>query len=910
MRSLRFALLLVVSFFLGECVQAQSEEGGVERPSLEALALPDDADIRIDGRLDEAVWREAQVATGFVQSEPEPGAQATERTEAAVLYGEDAVVVGIRAFVNDPETFTRRMGRRDQFVTTDRVAVAIDSYADGRTAFWFGLTAAGVQQDVLYYDDDREDASWDAVWNGAVARTAEGFEAEFQIPYSQLRYDAKTTVQNWNIQFERQIEANGETVYWSPRRRDREGYVSQFGGLTGVRELPQPLRVEVRPYASTRLTREPGSADDPFYNENALSPSAGLDAQLGLSSSLTLTATINPDFGQVEADPAVVNLSQFEVSFNERRPFFVEGTDIFSFDGSRFASVYKAPRFFYSRRIGREPVGGGARGAAYSDRPQETTIAVAGKLSGQVGAWSLGMLDAVTTGEFESFYRLDESGELMARGDTLIEPATNYFVGRARRSWRGGASSAGVFLSSVMRNPEADLAGRLSTRATVGGVDGEHAFANRAWTLSGQFAGSFVEGDEAFLQRLQTRPQRYYRRPDAGYLTYDPEATSLAGYRGEVALARTGGGNRWRGHLAFGATSPGFEVNDLGFQTRADILTANWRVQRLWLTPSLSSLHYSTLYAYGTQAFNYGGDHIWSAWRLGTFSQFTNLWSTAVIASFSPEVTRDRLTRGGVLALRPPDVSAVLQLNTNARKAFSANFTTQLRRELPADYAGVKPEWATVFNTRFIYRITDALEVALSPEWTRAFNTDQFVTRLSDASGGGIGGSRPVFVDLRQNAFYLGIRADWAFSPTLTLQTVIGPYVASANVERFRELREAGGYDFDVYGEDRGSVEVDEENNRYIIAPGDGYESPNGFSAFALPYTGSGTYNFNYRSLRGNAVLRWQWRPGSALFFVWQQTRDEYAPYDGFDAPGEVGEIFSAPLKNVFLFKVTYWFGL
>ena len=866
-----------------------------DRPApLAATRIDDGERVRVDGQLDEAAWARAPIASGFRQSEPEPGAPASERTEVAVLYDRAALYVGVRAYVADPSALVRRLVRRDGFSdASDRVFIEVGSPADGRTAFSFGVNLAGVQQDVLLSENRASgDVTWDAVWDSAVGRFAgpggAGYVVEVRVPFSQLRYDAGSDAP-WAFNVQRDIAATGEVTYWSPVLPDRDGYVSQFGALVGLSGLRAPRRVEVVPYAATRLTRAPGDEADPFYAANDLAPRLGLDGRVGLTAGLSLAATVNPDFGQVEADPAVVNLSQFEVQFDERRPFFSEATDVFAFGATRGRTAADRPTFFYSRRIGGPSMsvtggrplsfnalhGGGA--AVWHDVPEESAIAGAAKLSGQAGAWTLGLLDAVTTGEDARV--LTPDGE---RTTLPMAPAANYLVGRAQRRWRGGRTVAGGYLSSVVRDGgEAVFRPHLATSATVAGVDAEAATESRAWTVSGVVVGSHVRGDSDVITALQRAPQRYYQRPDAGYLTVEDGAGSLSGYRAEVALAKTGGGPNWRGSLTLGATSPGFEVNDLGFQERADLLSADWEVRYNAPSPRASFLRYLTTFAFGTRAVNYGGDRVAQSVNLGTYGFFSNRWGAQVIATYRPVYLNDRLTRGGPVVERPSDASVSTYLGTNAARRLHGSVSVAARRELAHGYENAGTEWTTTVRPRVRWRPTDALSLQFEPDWVRAKNTDLYRGRVAAEGGpqtggaGDVGGSRYLFLDYRYESLDLGVRADWAFTPDLTLQVVATPQVDALAFGAVRALARAGSYDFVAY---------------------DGPVEPYG--------------DYTRLSLRGNAVLRWEWRPGSTVYAVWQQVRDEYGEFRGLGVADDIGDVFAGDLTNVFLLKASYWFGL
>ena len=919
---LALALPLAPSAQVAPAVRTVTDVSGADSlagdrvPTLAATPLPDGVEIRVDGRVDEEAWALAEVATGFVQLEPTPGAPATERTEARVLYGRSALYVAVTCHVRDPATLVRRLGRRDDIPVSDRVVVEIGSPADGRTGYSFGVTLAGSQHDVLLFDDTREDASWDSVWESAVAplpRATDGsggYAVEVRIPYSQLRYDAASEAP-WGIEFQRDIAATGERSYWAPIRPDREGYVSQFGLLTGLRGLRPPRRVEVVPYAATRLTRADGDAADPFYDANDLAPTAGLDARVGLTSGLTLTATVNPDFGQVEADPAVVNLSQFEVFFEERRPFFVEGTDVFAFGATRGPTAADRPDLFYSRRIGGQPSSFRALYAdtavVWLDSPERTTIAAAGKLSGQVGGWTVGLLNASTTGEEARF--VDPAG---ARRALPVAPFTNFLVARARRATAGGRRTVGLFASSVVRDSRADaFAARLPGTATVGGVDGEIVTAGRRWTLSGVAVGSVVSGERSVVQALQRAPQRYYQRPGAGYVAVDTSATTLAGYRAEASLARTAG-STWRGGLTLGATSPGFETNDLGFQQRADLLSADASVEYRIPRPRAAWLNFALYQLYTSQAFNYGLNQIGATFGGQARLRYSGLWETQLIGVVRPLVSNDRLTRGGPRALRPADANLTFYTGTNRARRLAASLSVAARREFAHNHRDVGREWTVRFRPTLYVQPTDALSLAIEPVWTSSYNTDQFLGTRA-APGLSVGGTRYLFSDTRIESLAAGLRADWAFTPRVTLQFVLVPQVDAVRYSAFRELASGGTYDFVRYGTTRGTltpVAVADDGtetpapagvapDRYRVDPGDGG------ATFVLP-----NFDFTNLSLRGNAVLRWEWRPGSALFVVWQQVRDENTPFDGLGVLSDLPDAFGATAQNVFLVKASYWFGL
>jgi len=852
--------------------------------------------IRIDGRLDDPAWENAPSSEAFYQREPDPGAPVSERTEVRALIDESALYVAYRCWVEDPSTLVARLARRDDSGVSDRVWVDIGSVGDGRTAFSFSITPAGSRQDILIFDDGNEDPTWDAVWEGAAARFDGGYTAEFRIPFSQLRFPHGREADSWAIQFQRDIPANGEVSFWSPILPEGSGYVSRFGRLEGLGGLRPPRRIELVPYVAGRLTRAPGDPADPFYNENDVYPTAGADARLGLTSGLTLTATINPDFGQVEADPAVVNLSAYETFFEERRPFFVEGTDVFAFGNTRTNSISNRPTFLYTRRIGRPPLPFGRvhPGTVYdfADTPDETTIAGAAKVSGRVGPWSIGLLNALTTPESAAYY--DSAGALRR---APVEPLANYLVGRFRRGWDDGATVVGGFVSAVNRDMSPEFDELVPGAAYVVGLDAEHAISARMWTFSGVAAFSTVQGSAA--SSLQLAPQRYYQRPDQSYLDLDLDVNRLSGYRGEFSAQRSGG-THWRGSLTASITSPGFETNDLGFQSRADYVGYDWFVQHIQPRPAGIFRRWSA-FGFGAQGWNYGGDIINHFYGLDAVFTHPNLWSSRTRAMIRPVYINDRLTRGGPLGARPSDWTFLALVTTDRSRRVSANIAFNTRQELRAGHSE-ELEYDYVVDGYLAMRVTPSFEVQLIPLWSTQLDTDQYVDDLADGPAATFG-RRYVFADVRQDDLSLGLRADWTLRPDLSIQVYLAPGITSARFDDYKEFASARTYDWVTYGRDRGTISpvIDDEGlvTGYDVDPGDGG------APFGVP-----NLDFTYLNMRGNAVVRWEYRPASTLFFVWQQVRDDFGAFDGFDLGSDYGRVFDAPAQSVFLLKATFWLGL
>lgn len=835
----------------------------------------------VDGSLSDDVWRDAQTVTGFTQREPNPGRAASQQTEVRLLYDDAALYVGARLY-DEPDSVVARLFRRDENEYSDWFGVGIDGNDDDRTAFTFAVNPKGVQRDVLFVNDSESDANWDAVWETAVRIDSMGWVAEMRIPFSQLQFPAKKGEQSWGFNLWREIARRGETAFWAPIPPDKSGYVSRSGTLRGLRDLPQPHNLEIEPYVSSRLTRAPGDESNPFYESNALSASVGGDISYGLTSDLTLTATINPDFGQVEVDPAVVNLSAYETFFPEKRPFFTKGMESFQFGQTRTNVRVNSPILFYSRRIGAAPERQ-LRGHSYVDAPEQTTIASATKLSGKMGEhWSVGVLDAVTLQE-EARYVSD--GEVSS---TPVEPLSNYAVGNVQRDLFDNKGFVGGFLTTVHRNLNADpLKDMMHGAAYVGGTEFEYAWNDRNWIASGYVAASRVSGSSGALAGTQQSSARYFNRPDASYLDFDPNRTQLTGHTSELALQKAGGG-RWRTALWLMQTSPGFDANDLGFQSRADFRVVSPFLEYQVNEPNRYFREYS-IFGFGYSAWNFGGDHVGADTRVRGYGQLKNFWTLSGGVGISPSTLDDRLTRSGPLARSPTTVQASLNIGTDSRKALSFDAGGGIRQNTEGG-------WDRQVSGSVEWRPSPAVQLSIGPELSQSHDVAQYVTTVSDPTATATYEARYIFANLSQTTLSIPVRLNWTFTPDLSLQLFAQPFVSSGQYNRFKEFTEPETFQFDVYGSDRGEIERDE--GAYRVDPDGNGQAP----SFQLRNP-----DFNVRSLRGNAVLRWEYRPGSTLYLVWQQQRSAPASIGTFSLDRDYGEMLRAPAENQFVVKLTYW---
>ena len=870
-----------------ETVDAPDPQGPGERaapPSLRAARA--DTPPVIDGELDDPVWQRAELATGFTQTRPNPGQPASQRTEVRVLYDDEAIFVAARLHDTAPDSMVAQLSRRDAMGYSDWVFVALDSYFDRRTAFAFGVNPRGVQVDVLLHNDTQDDDSWDAVWESATSRDEGGWTAEFRIPLSQLRFSAARSgeEQLWGINFMRVIARTDEESLWAPVNPDDARLVSLFGELHGLRDLHPPRRLEVMPYAVGSATAAPGEAADPFYDEVSPFGGVGADIKAGITSDLTLTATINPDFGQVEADPSVVNLTAFETFFPEKRPFFVEGVDIFRFGIGLGDGDLGNESLFYSRRIGRAPQG--RVSGDYTDAPDATTILTAAKLSGKTaGGWSIGVLDAVTASEYGR-YSIDQE-----TGRTPIEPLTNYGVARVIRDFRDGKSAVGGIFTATNRSlPAGGELDWLRRSAYTGGVDVRHRFAGDRYGFNASLVGSYLTGTTDAIDRVQRSPVHYFQRPDADHVAYDSTRTSLGGMSAKAELFKLQG--NWRFATFLMTVSPGFEANDMGFQTNADVALTGYWVGYQQYEPGKIFRNWNV----GTNAWGgttYGGERVALGGNVNGGFQLNNLWGMFAGFNVSAEEYSPSLLRGGPAFLRPSSWSLWSNGYTDRRKTVSFNLGFNASGQSGTDGGsyGVRPG-VTV-------RPSNNADLYLGPSFSWRRNPLQYVATREAG-----GEDRWLLGTVEQTTVAMTARLNYTFSPRLSLQLYAQPFISAGDYTGFKVVADADAASFT----DRVRVldgaaltSAGTEGDRSYTADMDG----DGAGDFAF-----GDPSFNFKQLRSNVVLRWEYRPGSAVFLVWSQGRTDFARDGRFRFDDDVSRLWRADGTNVLMLKVSYWLGV
>lgn len=882
--------------------------GNVLNPVMNAIRI-DDASIKLDGFLDESIWNKAPIATGFTQTNPVDGGTPSQKTEARILYNNKYIFVGIMAYESAPDSVNGPLFRKDGRDQSDWVYVSFDSYNDNRTAFSFAVNPKGVRKDIMYFDDRGEDLLWDAVWEAEVEMLNNGWSVEIKIPLSQLRFSSKNTVQSWGVNFQRRIARNQEVNFWAPTPRSEAGFVSQFGTLNGIQDLDEPTRLEITPYVSSKLERAPDNSANPYYEENAFDGNIGGDIKYGLTSDLTLTATLNPDFGQVEADPASINLSQFEQFFEERRPFFLEGNDIFRFGSTKNFNNVGNPNTFYSRRIGRAPQGNinrannfnnqslynpNATNELYTDTPSQTKILGAAKLSGKTqSGLSIGTLYARTV-EQKSPYTAYLNDGTQTSGDYTIQPSSNFLVTRLKQDFNSGNTVVGGFFSGMNRDIENTYFEEyLHNAAFISGADFEHAWKDRTWIISGSASVSSVFGSTSAITRTQQAPQRYYQRVDSDFLSVDTTRTSLSGIASELSFQKSSG-KHWRWSITGSLVTPGYETNDIGFQNRADYKAVATGIRYEESNPTFFQFY--EIWGNTVHGWNFDNEINAHAYNTGGYFRFKNLWSFNVNTNANLDVYSDRIMRGGPNFKMPGSLNFNFNVNSNQTKKFSGGLG-QFHR---TDRVG---EYDHYYWVNFMFRPTTFIQISVAPEIGLQNDVDQFVQtrqRGANAIDNDVTyGNRYIFSDIKMTDLSTEFRLNWTFNTKMSLQTYVRPYIATGKYSNLKEFNNPGGFGFDVYGVDKGSVVKNVDGSQTVDPDGAGGEGA--FNVRPL--------DFNVKSLQGNAVFRWEYRPGSTLFLVWQQQRSGFSRQGEFDFGRDFGNVFKPEPTNVFLVKLSYWFG-
>ncbi len=840
----------------------------------------------IDGLMNDSCWNAVEWKGDFIQTQPSENKPPSQQTSFKILFDDNNLYVFIRAFDTEAEKISRRISRRDNF-DGDLVEINIDSYYDQQTAFSFSAMASGAKGDeAITRDGNNWDSSWNPIWYLKTSIDDKGWCAEMKIPFSQLRFGKKAE-HVWGIQLMRHIFRLEERSTWQFIPKGSPGMVHLFGELHGIKGIKPKRPIELLPYTVACVERFEKEEGNPFLDGKKSAISAGLDGKAAITSDLTLDFTINPDFGQVEADPSEVNLTAFESYFSERRPFFVEGKNIYQFQPSNSIVIHNmgADNLFYSRRIGRYPHNSpNLSDGEFTDIPESTTILGAMKLSGKTKkGLSIGILESVTANENAE---IDKAG---VRRKESVEPLTNYFVGRLQKDFDKGETVLGGIITAVNRditNPALDY---LPTAAYTGGIDFRHNWKERTWYVTGNAEFSYVKGKEVAILNVQQSSARYFQRPDANYVSVDSSLISLAGYGGTFKFGRSSK-KKLQFETSFTVRSPGLEFTDIGYMRYSDVI------------------HHGTWAAYYLREpfsiFNnfYLNTNYWMYWnfsgkRLSTFtntnfnSQFKNRWRINGNFTRVGENISTNLLRGGPSFTMPGGVEMNLNLSTDQSKKVSFN---------AGNYHGFGDEKSSrdhAYWVGFNIRPMNALSISFSPEFISVNSELQYVATEQLTRD-----PRYIFAGLDQKTASFTFRLNYTFTPELSLEYYGQPFVSAGKYTNFKRIT---------------NTNADKFGDRYRIFPGGEISQNATGDTYSIDENldGKSDYSFtnpdfNFRQFRSNLVIRWEYLPGSTLFLVWSQGRTSSANSGSFAYGEDLKELFGIRPHNVFLIKFSYWFSL
>lgn len=831
-----------------------ANDGSKDPPEIHAVRAKEE--VVIDGRLDETVWQR-EGYTDLIQRNPIEGAEPTEKTEVLIAYNDDGLFVAGTCYHSGLNSIAGGLARRDKFVESDWFWFWIDPNFDRQNGFGFAVNPDGSILDRKLYQDILKEDDWDCVWETAAQKHQDRWTFEMFIPFSQLRFDKKDEYV-WGVNFKRYIIANAEEDYFVMVPKAETGFVSRFGKLTGLVDISPPARLFISPYAMGKVTDSPDLVkDSPFYSDQRYGKNIGLDVKYGLTGNLTLDLAINPDFGQAEVDPAVINLSAFETYYSEKRAFFLEGSDIFYFGsnpaGGVWGCYWQDPTVFYSRRIGKQPKGKLTHEGDVNI-PEWTTIMGAAKVSGKIGNWSVGSVNAVTQREFAT---VDSAG---VRFKEEVEPLSYYGVFRGLREFNEGDHGLGFILTSVARDKDVPTLQTINnSSALVAGIDGWTFFGKeRNWALIGKFATSSVFGTKERIAQLQQSSVHYYQRPDFEVVSLNTNRTSLQGFLGRFGFMKMKGNFIFQ--TALGMISPGFDTNDLGYSRYGNLINGHVVIGYRWLEPTS---WYRRIYinVMTSRNFDFDGNRLFSQYYFNGSILFPNYLAVNSSIQFTPEGLDLFTTRGGPIMAYPMYINADFGFDTDNRKNIQLGGNSTYRPYKDGSYY-------TYNQLALTLKPASSLKLTLSANYMKSLDYRQWVDNVADPAAEY--GYHYVFANLNHKEVSATFRVDWGITPKLSFQCYIQPFLSIGDYSDFKELARAKSYDFLPYD-----------------------------------YTESNP-SFNLKSFKGNFVLRWEYLPGSLLYLVWTQDRTNYDHPGMFDLGKDLKSLFNEDATGIFFVKLSH----
>ncbi len=863
------------------CLHAQSDEKTTEKKSYITQRVRLQAPV-IDGKEDSA-WAQVPWEGGFIQREPDEGKEPTQQTAFKILYDDRNMYALIRAFDTEPEKIDCRMCRRDN-TEGDIVGIQLDSYFDHRTAFTYLVNAGEVKFDGVFTNDgENEDYSPDPVWYVSTTRDSAGWMAEMRIPLNQLRFGKKKE-HVWGLQVARYLFRRQELSLWQHIPKDATGWVHSFGELNGISGIVPSRRIELLPYVMGGVQTQEKIEGDSFRRNAQHHFQAGLDSKIGLTSDLTMDLTVNPDFGQVEADPSVVNLTAFETFYEEKRPFFIEGANIMDYQIMMGDGDFSRDNLFYSRRIGKP--------ASYTPElaeeehvrmPSNSSILGALKVTGKTkNGLSIGVMEALTSRE-KALIDLDGN-----RREISVEPMTNYFLGRMQQDYSEGATTVGGMLTNSTRFIQDEHLQFLRRMATTGGVDFLHQWKDRTYYIDFNAVFSTVTGHQDAILATQLSPVRYFQRPDVDHVHVDSSRTSIAGHGGSLVFGKQGNGHI---NFAVGTTwrSPGLELNDMGYLRRADaIMEFVWAAYRYW-TP-FAIFRELQINFNQWRGWDFDATNIFDGGNINMWFMFKNYWNFSQGFGLQGEGLSASELRGGPMLLYPPSVNYWASVSTDERKPFSfeLNGYGSWSRGGSSNYE-VQPE--------VNWRASNHFSLSMGPSFNLNMDKLQYMTTLSFGNE-----TRYIFGKIDQKTLGLVLRFTLNLTPSLTIQYYGQPFISAgkySEIKRITDPRAERYVDrFHLFSGDE--IHFVADSALYHID-----ENADGAADYSV-----GSQDFNFKQFRSNLVIRWEYTPGSTLYLVWSQDRTGVSPEGSFAFGPDMKDLFSIHPNNIFLVKINKWFSL
>jgi hypothetical protein len=865
-----FAHLLVLVLFLPLSLFSQR--------SYQTKRLEGDTPV-IDGLIDDACWDKVDWQGDFIQREPLDGKPPSQNTRFRILYDDNNIYVAIRAYDSIPSEIVTRLSRRDNS-DGDRTGIMFDSYDDNLTAFGFAVTASGVKFDLMEINDGTDDMSWDAIWLAKTHIDTEGWTAEFRIPLSQVRF-AKKDEMVWGLEVFRYVYRKQEMSLWQPIARNSPGFVHFFGELKGLKGITPKKDIEILPYVVAKAEYSEKEQGNPFATGHKYRATGGVDGKIAITNDFTLNFTVNPDFGQVEADPSVVNLSAFESFFSEKRPFFLEGKNIFDFrltggDGDGTLNM-----LFYSRRIGRTPhYSPDLADSEYADLPSKTHILGSFKFSGKTkNGLSLGVMESVTGTEKA---RIDLNGN---RRSLDIEPLSNYSVVRVQKDYNKGASSLGGIFTSTNRSISQDQLKYLPSSAYTGGMDYSHTWKDKTYYYHVKGLLTRLAGDKQAITDIQQSSAHYYQSPDKSYVKLDTNRTSLTGFAGTFEIGKQG-----NGHFNFMTwltmRSPGVDFNDVGYMRNADEIQHVFWVGYRKYEPGKIFRSYGLNFNEFV-GFNFGGIPIYKGMNVNGYGQLKNYWYVNGGFNLDGQSLDYFQLRGGPALKTPGDYNLWADVSTDSRKKLSLEVNIYT-------YRGFENYTLNEgFSIGGTYKPMNSLSISMYPNFSYGYNELQYVTDLSYNDH-----TEYILARLDQKSLGVSVRVDYTITPDLTIQYYGQPFLFAGKYSNYKKITDskADQYIDRFHNYQEGSELIyNQDYEQWDVMNSDG----------SVDYSFSND-NFNFLEFRSNLVLRWEYKPGSSLYLVWSQGRTESTEFGNFAFHRDVNDLFAKHPQDVFLVKLSY----